>query len=149
MTMKYTIIKSKAQYKQYCIQLETLLEKSTKIKSKPIQDEIELLTLLIEKWDEEHNTFDEIDPIRLLDALMKDHSIKAKDLCELLGISKGLVSEILHYKKGLSKEVIRKLSEYFKVSQEAFNREYKLEINKTTISKKTHTKTTGKTVVLV
>jgi HTH-type transcriptional regulator/antitoxin HigA len=147
--MKYTIIKSKAQYKQYCIQLETLLEKSTKIKSKPIQDEIELLTLLIEKWDEEHNTFDEIDPIRLLDALMKDHSIKAKDLCELLGISKGLVSEILHYKKGLSKEVIRKLSEYFKVSQEAFNREYKLEINKTTISKKTHTKTTGKTVVLV
>lgn len=149
MTMKYTIIKSKAQYKQYCIQLETLLEKSTKIKSKPIQDEIELLTLLIEKWDEEHNTFDEIDPIRLLDALMKDHSIKAKDLCELLGISKGLVSEILHYKKGLSKEVIRKLSEYFKVSQEAFNREYKLEINKTTISKKTQTKTTGKTVVLV
>lgn len=149
MTMKYTIIKSKAQYKQYCIQLETLLEKSTKIKSKPIQDEIELLTLLIEKWDEEHNTFDEIDPIRLLDALMKDHSIKAKDLCELLGISKGLVSEILHYKKGLSKEVIRKLSEYFKVSQEAFNREYKLEINKTTISKKTHTKTTEKTGVLV
>jgi HTH-type transcriptional regulator/antitoxin HigA len=147
--MKYTIIKSKAQYKQYCIQLETLLEKSMKIKSKPIQDEIELLTLLIEKWDEEHNTFDEIDPIRLLDMLMKDHSIKAKDLCELLGISKGLVSEILHYKKGLSKEVIRKLSEYFKVSQEAFNREYKLEINKTTISKKTHTKTTGKTVVLV
>jgi HTH-type transcriptional regulator/antitoxin HigA len=147
--MKYTIIKSKAQYKQYCIQLETLLEKSTKIKSKPIQDEIELLTLLIEKWDEEHNTFDEIDPIRLLDALMKDHSIKAKDLCELLGISKGLVSEILHYKKGLSKEVIRKLSEYFKVSQEAFNREYKLEINKTTISKKTHTKTTEKTGVLV
>ena len=149
MTMKYTIIKSKAQYKQYCIQLETLLEKGMKIKSKPIQDEIELLTLLIEKWDEEHNTFDEIDPIRLLEALMKDHSIKAKDLSELLGISKGLVSEILHYKKGLSKEVIRKLSEYFKVSQEAFNREYKLEINKTTISKKTQTKTTGKTVVLV
>ncbi|MEN9964464.1 MAG: hypothetical protein RL582_1559 [Bacteroidota bacterium] len=147
--MKYTIIKSKAQYKQYCIQLETLLEKSMKIKSKPIQDEIELLTLLIEKWDEEHNTFDEVDPVRILDALMKDHSIKAKDLCELLGISKGLVSEILHYKKGLSKEVIRKLSEYFKVSQEAFNREYKLEINKTTISKKTHTKTTGKTGVLV
>lgn len=149
MTMKYTIIKSKAQYKQYCIQLETLLEKSMKIKSKPIQDEIELLTLLIEKWDEEHNTFDEIDPIRLLEALMKDHSIKAKDLSELLGISKGLVSEILHYKKGLSKEVIRKLSEYFKVSQKAFNREYKLEINKTNISKKTQTKTTGKTVVLV
>ena len=41
-------------------------------------------------------------------------------------MSKGLVSDILNYKKGLSKEVIRKLAERFKVSQEAFNRPYKL-----------------------
>ena len=26
-------------------------------------DEIDLLTLLIEKWDEEHNSFQEVDPI--------------------------------------------------------------------------------------
>jgi HTH-type transcriptional regulator/antitoxin HigA len=45
-----------------------------------------------------------------------------------LGVSKGYVSEILHYKKGLSKDVIRKLAERFKVTQEAFNREYKLKI---------------------
>ena len=33
---------------------------------------------------------------------------------------------ILNYHKGLSKETIRKISDYFKVSQEAFNRPYKL-----------------------
>jgi HTH-type transcriptional regulator/antitoxin HigA len=41
-------------------------------------------------------------------------------------MSKGYVSDILHYKKGLSKEVIRKLAERFKLSQSAFNRPYKL-----------------------
>ena len=83
---------------------------------------------MIEKWDEEHNTFKEVDPIKLLHSLMKDHHLKAKDLVDLLGISKGYVSDILNYKKGLSKEVIRKLAEYFKVSQEAFNRPYKLSV---------------------
>lgn len=55
-------------------------------------------------------------------------NMKPKDLVDLLEISKGYVSEILHYKKGLSKEVIRKLAVYFKVSQEAFNRPYKLKV---------------------
>ena len=52
--------------------------------------------------------------------------MKPQDLTTILGISKGYVSDILNYKKGLSKEVIRKLAEYFKVKQEAFNRPYKL-----------------------
>ena len=52
--------------------------------------------------------------------------MKAKDLVDLLGISKGYVSDILNYKKGFSKGVIRKLSGHFKVTQEAFNRPYKL-----------------------
>jgi HTH-type transcriptional regulator/antitoxin HigA len=67
-----------------------------------------------------------VDPIRLLHSFMEDHKIKPKDLVPLLGVSKGYISEILHYKKGLSKEVIRKLASHFKVSQETFNRPYKL-----------------------
>ena len=57
---------------------------------------------------------------------MDDHKLKPKDLVDLLNVSKGYISEILHYKKGLSKDVIRKLADHFKVSQEAFNRPYKL-----------------------
>lgn len=124
--LKYKIIKSKAQYNQYCKQLEDLLTSGSK--GKGIQDEIELLTLLIEKWDTEHNSFTELDPIRLLHSLMEERRMKPKDLVDVLGISKGYVSEILNYKKGLSKEVIRKLAECFKISQEAFNRPYKLRV---------------------
>lgn len=123
--LKYKVIKTKSQYNQYCKELERLIEKGG---SKAFQDEVDLLTLLIEKWDNEHNSFEEVDPIRLLHSLMVEHNIKPKDLVHLLGVSKGYVSEILHYKKGLSKEVIRKLAEHFKVSQEAFNRPYKLKV---------------------
>ena len=39
---------------------------------------------------------------------MDENKIKAADLAQLLGVSKSVVSEILHYKKGFSKEIIRK-----------------------------------------
>jgi HTH-type transcriptional regulator / antitoxin HigA len=123
-TLKYKVIKSDMQYKQYCNLLEELV--CNRKKSEQVQEEIELLTLLIEKWDEEHNSFKQADPIELLQSLMNQHGLKAKDLVEILGVSKGLVSDILHYKKGLSKDIIRSLSAYFKLSQEAFNRPYKL-----------------------
>ncbi|WP_293302166.1 hypothetical protein [Pedobacter sp. UBA4863] len=121
--IRYTIIKNKSQYEQYCNQLETLLAHEN---SAPLQDEIDLLTLLIEKYDEEHSTFKETDPITLLHSFMQDYHLKPQDMTTILGIGKSYVSDILNYKKGLSKEVIRKLADYFKVRQEAFNRPYKL-----------------------
>ena len=132
-TLKYKLIKTRSQYNQYCKDLEILLGKNN---SRAIQEEIELLTLLIEKWDSEHNSFEEADPIRLLSSLREERKMKPKDLVTFLNMSKGYVSEILHYKKGLSKDVIRKLAEHFKVSQEAFNRPYKLKAKKNVRMKK-------------
>jgi len=143
--MKYKLIKSKAQYKEYCKMLEELVGGHTK--SKTVNDEIDLLTLLIEKWDEDHNTFKEVDPIQLLLSFMEDHHLKPKDLSEILNVSKGYVSDILHYKKGLSKDVIRILSEYFKVSQEAFNRLYKIKSPVRSSLKRARVKNTAKQLV--
>ena len=123
-TLKYKIIKTQKQYDQYCNAIELLVENGSKNKS--VSEEIELITFLIEKWDSEHNTFKDTDPITLLKYLMEERNLKAKDLSAILQVSKGLVSDILNYKKGLSKEIIRTLSAYFKVSQEAFNRPYKI-----------------------
>jgi HTH-type transcriptional regulator / antitoxin HigA len=121
--LKYKIIKTKDQYNTYCKNLEELL--GSKI-TESVQDEIDLLTLLIETYDDAQNRFADRDPIALLRSFMVDHHLKPQHLVELLGISKGYVSDILNYKKGLSKEVIRKLSAHFKVRQEAFNRPYQL-----------------------
>lgn len=124
-TLKYKIIKTDEQYQEYLSQLEQLLVIEPE---KSVQEEIELLTLLIEKWDEEYNTFELADPIQLLRSLMVENRLKNKDMVSILGVSKGLISDILNYKKGLSKEIIRTLSRYFSISQEAFNRPYELKL---------------------
>ena len=127
-TLKFTIIKSKEQYDNYCNILEELVIQE----NKNAQDEIDLLNLLIEKWDNEHSTLKDSDPIEILKSLMAENDLKSKDLVDIVGLTKGTISKILNYNKGLSKDTIRKLSDYFKVSQETFNRPYKLinEVNK-------------------
>ena len=127
-TLKFTIIKSKEQYDNYCNILEELVIQE----NQNAQDEIDLLTLLIEKWDNEHSTLKDSDPIEILKSLMDEQDLKSKDLVDIVGLTKGTISKILNYNKGLSKDTIRKLSDYFKVSQETFNRPYKLinEVNK-------------------
>jgi len=122
--LKYKVISSNTQYKEYSKILENLI--FTELKSKNLHDEIALLTLLIEKWDNDHNSFNDLDPVQLLHSFMESHQLKAKDLVDMLGVSKSYVSEILNYRKGFSKVVIRKLAIHFKVSQEAFNRPYVL-----------------------
>jgi HTH-type transcriptional regulator/antitoxin HigA len=133
-TLKYKVIKNKTQYNQYCNQLEDLLTAENVAKDQ--QAEIDLLTLLIHSWDERHNTFRDIEPIPLLISLIKERGTTRKELLKLLNISKSHLSEILNYKKSLSKEIIRKLSSYFKISQEALNRAYVLRVSKPTRSKK-------------
>lgn len=125
-TLKYKIIKTEGQYWQYCNLLETLLDQNN---NGELEEEIELLTLLIEKWDEEHSTLHQTDPVEMLKYLMGESKMKPKDLADTLEVGKSVVSEILNYKKGFSKEIIRKLAARFKVKQEAFNRPYVLNIS--------------------
>jgi len=85
-TLKYTIIKSESQYNEYCNALAELFGGNQN--SKDALDEIELITLLIEKWDDEHSTQSEVNPIELLHSLMHDNKLKAKYLVEILDVSK-------------------------------------------------------------
>lgn len=126
--LKYTVIRNLNQYEKYC----TILEELLSLDDKKMQDEIDLITLLIEKWDSENNTFNDSDPIEILKSLMEENGLKATDMVSILDLSKGTISKILNYQKGISKDTIRKLSDYFKISQEVFNRPYKLtnEVNR-------------------
>lgn len=121
-SLRYKVIKSDEQYNKYCEILEDLVFRD----NPKYQDDIDLLTLLIEKWDDEQNTFTDLDPVELLKSLMESNSLKARDLTEILGLSKGTVSKILNYQKGFSKETIRRLSKNFRMRQDAFNRPYPL-----------------------
>jgi len=128
--LKYKVIRSKKQYFGYCRSLEALLA-ADKVGASG-KEEIALLTLLIETWDAAHDTFNELEPVELIKALMTENGLKSKDMINIMGVSKGMVSQILNRRKGLSKAVIRDLATHFKMDQAAFNRSYQLvaEVNK-------------------
>jgi len=127
-TIKYKVIATEKQYLKYCDMLEELV--FSKKRTRAIEDEISLLTLLIETYDRQKHPLPETDPVQLLKSLMKDHKLKSIDIAKLLNVSEGLVSDMLKYKKGFSKESIRILADRFKMRQEAFNKPYELKTKK-------------------
>ena len=120
--LKYTIIKNKEQYHNYC----NILEELPFSNDEKYQDEIELITLLIENYDNDNSFFSKLNPVETIKSLLNEHGLKSKNLAEILDLSQGTVSKILNYQKGLSKESIHKLAFYFKMQHEAFYRPYKL-----------------------
>lgn len=120
MDLKYKVICSYRQYKKYC-EIKEDLESQKRTKKK--QEEIDLLTVLIDKYDEE-NTFLEKNPVELLVYLMEENNIRSIDVAKKLKVSPGVISDIVNYRKGFSKNIIRDLAKLFKISQEAFNRPY-------------------------
>jgi len=118
----YKVIKNDLQYRLYCSRLEGLIKQP--LKKQYQNDEIDLLTVLVERYESEYVVKQDLDPIQLLRSLMKANYIRPVDLVRILNCSKGLVSDILNYKRGLSKESIRILSAHFKLRQEALNRPY-------------------------
>jgi HTH-type transcriptional regulator/antitoxin HigA len=79
----------------------------------------ELLTLLIEDFEERHYALPRATPIATVEFLMDQHGLKQKDLVDVFG-TRSVVSEVLSGKRELNKEHIRKLSERFGVSPELF-----------------------------
>lgn len=123
--LKYKVIKTKKQYYEYC----NLVEKISCEKKKHTVEEIELMELLvvlIEKYDAEHSTLVEIDPVGLLRLFMEDHKMRSVDLANLLGVSTSLVSDVLNYRRGFSKTMITKLSARFKIDPKALMKPYRL-----------------------
>jgi HTH-type transcriptional regulator / antitoxin HigA len=95
--LPYTVISSQNQYKAYCEKLADLI--SIKIKTRVQLDTIALLRLLILRWDEEQRPLSDTDPVEFLGSLMKQNNIMASDLAAGLGISKSLMTDILHYRR--------------------------------------------------
>lgn len=126
--MKYKIIKSLAQYNEYCNIHESLTIKD----DKKHNDEIELLELLIEDYDQRimREKTDGLNPVELLRTLMKEGSISQTELAKSIDISRQLINDVLGYRRNISKELMKKLSNYFSMNQEAFSREYDLNSNK-------------------
>ena len=91
-------------------------------------DELELLEILIDVFENEESErkISKLNPVELLALIIEEENIKQVELAVQLGVSKSLVSDILAYKRGISKGMATKLSKCFSMSLEAFSRDYKL-----------------------
>jgi HTH-type transcriptional regulator / antitoxin HigA len=79
----------------------------------------ELLTVLIEDFEEKHYALKPARPVEVLRELMQANGLRQKDLLDIFG-TPSIVSEVLREKRGLTVEHIRKLSRRFHVSPEVF-----------------------------
>lgn len=79
----------------------------------------ELLTMLIDEYEERRHRIREADPQQVLRHLMEARQLTQKDLWKLFG-SKGVASEVLNGKRSISKTHAKKLAVFFHVSPDLF-----------------------------
>lgn len=113
-----SVIRSEAENERHIAMLEELDRKGNRM-SVAERRMAELLTLLIEDFEERHYALQPSSPIDVLNELMLANNLKQKDLLNVFG-TPSIASEVLSGKRRLNAEHIRKLSRRFKVSPEIF-----------------------------
>ena len=111
------VIHTEEENERYTAALETLLFKRDRT---PEESRIvELLTLLIEDFEEKNYSLPPAAPREVVRHLMESNSLRQVDLIDVFG-AESTVSEVLNGKRDLAKSHIEKLSLRFKVSPELF-----------------------------
>jgi HTH-type transcriptional regulator/antitoxin HigA len=79
----------------------------------------ELLTLLIENFEDQNYKLKAATPTEVLCELMESNGLKQKDLVDVFG-AESTVSAVLNGKRDMTREHIKRLSHRFHVSPEVF-----------------------------
>lgn len=79
----------------------------------------EVLTLLIEDYEEKRYPLPRVSPNESLKALMDDRGLRHKDIWPVLG-NKGAATEILNGRRSISKAQAKRLAEFFQVPIDLF-----------------------------
>ncbi len=105
-----------------CVRVEKivgeLLKKGDRLS--PEEDKLlDLLSDLIENYEDKVYPIEDAPPNEMLKFLMRENNLKQGDLLHIFG-SSGIASEVVNGKRSISKAQAKKLAEYFKVSVELF-----------------------------
>ena len=112
------VIRNEAENERHIAMLEELDRKGNRM-SAAERRMAELLTLLIEDFEEKNYALKPAHPIDVLNELMLANNLKQKDLLDVFG-TPSIASEVLSGKRKLNTEHIRRLNRRFKVSPEVF-----------------------------
>jgi len=114
-------IKNEEDYSQTLSYIENLMNAKP---NTPQMDELEVLTTLVEAYEEQHYRIEAPDPIEAIKFRMEQEGLKQKDLVAIVG-SKSRVSEILNKKRKLTIEMIRNLHTQLHIPIESLFLDYK------------------------
>lgn len=105
--MEFKLIKSEDDYQKAMTRLDEIFHAQPGSKE---QDELEILLMLIEKYEiETEGVFPDPDPIEAIKFQMEQMGLTQKDLAEIIGL-KSRASEIMSKKRTMSINTIRKVS---------------------------------------
>jgi HTH-type transcriptional regulator/antitoxin HigA len=118
--MKITPIHNEKDYQNALERLEEIFDSK---KGTEQGDELEILSILIDKYENENFPIGMPDPIEAIKFRMEQMGMKQKDLAEVVGF-KSRVSEILNKKRKLTLEMIRKLNITLHIPTEVLIQDY-------------------------
>ncbi len=118
--MKLKPIKNEKDYGAALARMEEIFDAAEDTKE---GDEAEILSLMIEDYENRHYPLEPPDPIDAIRIRMEEQNMQQKDLVEYFG-SKSIVSEILNRKRKLTVEMIRKLNSGLDIPASVLIREY-------------------------
>ncbi len=113
-------IKTKKDYEEAMLRLEEIFNAK---KGTPKGDELEILSLLIEKYEDEKFPIDLPDPIEAIKFRMEQSGLTQTDLANIVG-QKSRASEILNRKRKLSLDMIRQLHNKWRIPTEVLVQAY-------------------------
>ena len=118
--MKIAPIRNEKDYQKALDRLEMIFDSK---KGTNQGDELEILSILIDRFENENFPIGMPDPIEAIKFRMEQLGMKQKDLAEIVGF-KSRVSEILNKKRKLTLDMIRKLNTTLHIPTEVLIQDY-------------------------
>jgi len=118
--MQIKVLKTEEDYQRALERLNELFDAHP---DSPEGDEAELLSILIEKYEDEHFPIDTPDPLEAIKFRMEQLNMNKKDLAEVIGY-KSRVSEIFNRKRKLTLNMIRNLHHKLNIPYESLIGDY-------------------------
>jgi len=113
-------IKTKKDYQAAMARLETIFDAKP---GTPEGDELEVLGILIDKYEQEHYPIGYPDPIEAIKFRMEQLGYSQSDLAKVVGL-KSRASEILSKKRKLTLEMIRQLHQVLGIPTDVLIQSY-------------------------
>ena len=120
--MKISPIRNEKDYQKALNRLEDIFDAKKETEE---GDELEIISILIDRYENEQFPIGLPDPIEAIKFRMEQMGMKQKDLAEIVGF-KSRVSEILNKKRKLTLDMIRKLNTTLHIPTEVLIQDYQL-----------------------